>query len=81
MEYVEHALTFEAQRGHVFLASLPVLPEISSCPPATGVVGIFAPFHAVSSEVSSSFPVLARPLLTKFLTISGKAPVSSYIKR
>lgn len=29
-------------------------------------------FHAYSAEASPSFPVLARPLLTKFLTISGK---------
>ena len=60
---------------HLYL----VLPEVHSCPPATGVVGIFAPFHAVSAEVSSSFPVLARLLLTKFLTISGKAPVSRVV--
>lgn len=60
---------------HLYL----VLPEIHSWPPATGVVGTFAPFCAFSAELSPSFPVLARPLPTRFQTLSGKASVSRIV--
>jgi len=60
---------------HLYL----VLPETHSCPSATGAVGIVASFHALSAEVSPFFPGITRALLTKLLTISGKAPVSRVV--
>lgn len=47
-----------------------VLPRIHSCPPATGVVGIFASFHALFEDMSPSFPVFARPFLIKLLSLT-----------
>lgn len=47
-----------------------VLPGIRSCPTSSGVVGIFASLHALSAEVSPSFPVFARTFLIKFLSLA-----------